>query len=213
MNMIYYLKQLNRKERYFLIGLALGNPTFKLDESFRAKLNKGFHVNIPENAFVAMDYHLNWIYAAAELAFGKAVHDQIYNNDNSVIDGTQEDVDLLVAYEDTSSVTQLIMLEAKGVTSYSNEQFKHKIDRFEKMFGDNGDKFKQVKPWFGLVSPRKSRNLCVDCCPSWLKVDGEIPWFQMEIPERLVLFGCDEHGKSNSERKYWTVKMSKAKNE
>jgi hypothetical protein len=205
--MIGYLEQLNRKERYFLIGLALGNPKFKLDKSFRAKLNNGFHVDIPENAFVAMDYHLNWIYAAAELAFGKSVHEQIYQNNDNVIDGTQEDVDLLVAYEDTSGISQLIMLEAKGVTSFSNEQFKHKIDRFTKMFGNKGDKFAKFKPYFGLVSPRKSRNLCVDCCPSWLKVDGDIPWFEMKIPPRLVLFGCDENGKSSSERKFWKVKI------
>ncbi len=206
-SMIDYLEQLNRKERYFLIGLALGNPKFKLDESFLKKLNNEFHTDIKEKTFVAMDYHLNWIFAAAGLAYGKPVRDQIYDNKGKVIDGTQEDIDLLIAYEDNVGNTHLIMLEAKGATSYDNRQFKHKIDRFTKIFRMEGkDRFEKVKPHFGLVSPREPKNLSVDYCPSWLKVDGKIPWFEMKMPGRLVLFGCDEQGNSNKGRDFWTAK-------
>lgn len=73
------LDKLNRKERFFLIGMALGNPRFKLDPLFRQKLSEEFGVVIPDNVFVAMDYHLNWIYAAAALAFGNPVRDNIFD--------------------------------------------------------------------------------------------------------------------------------------
>jgi len=42
------LDRLNLIERYYLIGMALGNPKFKLNSAFRQKLNKkyglAFHV-------------------------------------------------------------------------------------------------------------------------------------------------------------------------
>jgi len=205
--MVDYLEQLNRKERFFLIGLALGNPKFKLDESFLKKLNNEFHTDIKGRTFVAMDYHLNWIFAAAELAVGTPVHDNIYDNKDKVIDGTQTDVDLLIAYEDNGGFTNLVMLEAKGVTSYDNVQFRHKIDRFTKIFGENGNRFEKVKPYFGLISPKEPKNLDVDYCPSWLKVDGRIPWFEMDMSDRLVVFGCDRQGNSNEKREFWTVKL------
>ena len=31
---IEYLRSFNRKERFFLIGTALGNPAFRLDSAF-----------------------------------------------------------------------------------------------------------------------------------------------------------------------------------
>ena len=59
------LKAFNRKERFYLVGMAVGNPEFTLSREFRKTLDKtlvGLHV--PEQAFVAVDYHLDWIYAS-----------------------------------------------------------------------------------------------------------------------------------------------------
>ncbi|TET40583.1 MAG: hypothetical protein E3J65_00720 [Dehalococcoidia bacterium] len=205
--MIDNLDRLNRKERFFFIGMVLGNRKFKLDALFRRELSDKFGIVVTDTAFVAMDYHLNWIYAAAALTFGNPVRDRLYDNKDGVIDGTQEDVDLLVAFEDAAGVTHLIMLEAKGVTAFSNRQFEHKISRFRSIFGENGNRWPKVKPYFGLVSRRESKGLRVDRCPSWLKVNGKIPWFMMPIPEdRLTVFGCDEQGRPNHERAFWTVR-------
>lgn len=205
--MIEYLEKLNRKERFFLIGVVLGTPKFKLDPVFRQKLSDKFCVIVPDAAFVAMDYHLNWIFAAAALSFGHPILERIYDNKDGVIDGTQEDIDLLIAFEDESGLSHLIMLEAKGVTAFNNTQFEHKIERFKNIFGEKGDRWPKVKPYFGLVSPRESKGLHYDQCPSWLKVDDKIPWFKMCIPQdRLTLFGCDKHGKPNKRRDFWTVK-------
>ena len=59
--MIDNLEKLNRKERFFFIGMVLDNPKFKLDPMFRQRLSTKFNVVIPDTASVAMDYHLNWI--------------------------------------------------------------------------------------------------------------------------------------------------------
>ena len=206
--MIDNLEKLNRKERFFLIGMALGNPKFKLNPIFRQRLNTKFNVVIPDTAFVAMDYHLNWICAAAALTFSSPESGRIYENASGAIDGTQEDVDLLVAFEDASGLNHLIMLEAKGVTAFRNRPFAHKIDRFRSIFGETGDRWPQIKPYFGLVSPRKSKGLRYDLCPAWLKVGDKIPWFEMPIPsDRLTVFGCDEKGRSNKERAFWTIRQ------
>jgi hypothetical protein len=58
------LRELNAKERFFLVRYALGNPDFKLGPDFRVALSKKIRQEIPEDAFCAMDYHLDWIHAA-----------------------------------------------------------------------------------------------------------------------------------------------------
>ncbi len=208
-DVIENLRRLNRKERFFLIGMALGNPEFRLDATFRRELDRQFNLTVPEHAFVAMDYHLNWIYAACALAFDRPVQDCIYQNADKVVTGTQEDVDLLVSYQDSSGMCHIVMLEAKGVTAFSNRQFQHKIDRMKQVFGDDGKRWPTARPYLGLVSPRQPKGLDQDVCPSWLKVDGSVPWLEMNIPsDRLVLYGCDSRGKPYYERPFWTVRGS-----
>ncbi len=205
--MIDNLDRLNRKERYFLIGMALGNPKFNVGSSFRDELSEKFRMVIPDNVFIAMDYHLNWISAAAALSFSTPIRDHLYRNTEGMIDGTQEDVDLLLAFDDTSNFTHLIMLEAKGVTAFSNVQFEHKMNRLRGIFGNKCERWPKIKPYFGLVSPRKPEKLRSYLCPPWLTVEGEIPWLKMPIPDnRLVLFGCDENGRANQYRQYWTIR-------
>ena len=54
-DLIEILRQFNRKERFFLIGQALGNREFSLDARFRKELGDEIGVEIPGNAFVALD--------------------------------------------------------------------------------------------------------------------------------------------------------------
>lgn len=42
-----YLWSFNRKERFFLVGTALGNPDFRLDAEFRRRLGDRFALEIP----------------------------------------------------------------------------------------------------------------------------------------------------------------------
>ena len=205
-DIIQNLEKLNRKERYFLVRTALGDGAFKLGPSFRDTLRVRFSLDIPGDAFVAMDYHLNWIFAAAVMAFSEPVQGRIYNNKLGLYDGTQEDVDLLVAFKDISGLDHIIMLEAKGVEAYDNKQFEHKMERFRSIFGQNGRRFASVRPHFGLMSPHEPKHLRSDVCPSWLKLDGKLPWLPMQIPERLALFGCDRDGRADKKRKFWTLR-------
>src|SRR5690348_8428986 len=98
MTLLETLASLNRKERFYLVGWALGNPTFRLSDEFRQQLGDQLGVVAPEHAFAAMDYHLDWLYAALAVA-AHATDSGPYQNDGGVT-GTQEDVDLLVAFED-----------------------------------------------------------------------------------------------------------------
>jgi hypothetical protein len=68
MTIIEQLPAFNRKERFFLIGKVLGNPEFRLDESFRIEVANTLQLNIPHDAYTTMDYHLEWIYATLVLA-------------------------------------------------------------------------------------------------------------------------------------------------
>ena len=63
-DLIEVLEQFNRKERFFLIGQALGNEDFPLSKSFRKALGEEIGIDIPRGAFAAMDYHLDWIAAS-----------------------------------------------------------------------------------------------------------------------------------------------------
>lgn len=93
-----YLREFNRKERFYLVGMALGNPQFQLCKQFRETLGEALSLQVPEGAFAAMDYHLDWLAASLRLAAnGEA--GVPYRRDQRVITATQEDIDFLVAYE------------------------------------------------------------------------------------------------------------------
>ena len=60
--LIELLESFNRKERFFLISQAVGE--FQLNDDFRRELGKAINVDVPHDAFTAMDYHLEWLTAA-----------------------------------------------------------------------------------------------------------------------------------------------------
>jgi hypothetical protein len=68
MRLIERLASLNRKERYYVVAWALGNSQFSLCSDFREQLSSAVGLPIPADAYVAMDYHLDWLYAALYLS-------------------------------------------------------------------------------------------------------------------------------------------------
>jgi hypothetical protein len=56
----------NRRERFILVRWALDRLTFPLGHEFRDELSRliGMHSPLPADAYVAMDYNLNWLCAA-----------------------------------------------------------------------------------------------------------------------------------------------------
>ena len=51
--LISLLESLNRKERFFLVGEALGNRSFRLGQNFRISLENASGVSIPPDACLA----------------------------------------------------------------------------------------------------------------------------------------------------------------
>ena len=197
------LRSFNLKERYYLIGTALGSR-FRLSWEFIDSLNSALGVNIPGDAFAAMDYHLDWIYASLVIASldGQSM---VFPNTDRLVTGTQEDIDFLIAYR-TGEECHIILLEAKGVTSWTNRQMKLKADRLGAIFGPDGRRFEFVVPHFALISPRQPERLKIGQWPAWMRPGNRVPWIHLPIPRGLRrLSRCDEQGRPDQHGAYWTT--------
>ena len=179
---IQHLRGVNRKERYFLVGLALGNQEFRLSDTFRCKLGKLLTLDIPANAFAAMDYHLDWIYASLFLAAKKPASSPYPRTGE--ITATQQDVDFLIAFEDDKGC-HLIMLEAKGVGGYTNKQMSSKACRLKAIFSSEEARKLKMCPYFAVLSPKKPARLKMSRWPEWMHPKNELPWLRLKLPPNL----------------------------
>ena len=205
MRLIERLASFNRKERFYLIGWALGNQQFTLSSSFRQELGEVLGLSIPVDAYAAMDYHLDWIYASLFLS-AESARSGPYENQGQ-IGATQEDVDLLVAFE-LADQTHLVMLEAKGATGWTNAQLAHKAGRLRAIFAEDGRTWELVTRHFIIASPAPSAKLVCDTWPAWMtpKPQGKPLWLQMPMPATLQrVTRCDPTGCASVSGKYWTV--------
>ncbi len=194
--LIERLESFNRKERFFLVGAALGNPRFRLAQDFRTKLGDVFGLDVPHDAFAAMDYHLDWMHVALLLA-DKAM-DNVHSNDPTVVTGNQEDVDLLVAFRE-GSVTHLLLIEAKAETGWTNKQMSSKARRLRQIFCANGLRYPTVRPHFSLMSPRPPQRLDIREWPTWMTRGGKPIWLKLSVPPgRRRIFRCDNNGRQSS---------------
>ena len=202
------LRSLNRKERFFLVGWALGNREFRLSSAFRRELSSSLDLDVPAESFVAMDYHLDWIYASAFLA-ATGDTNAVHPNKDGLVSGSQEDMDLVVAFS-AGETAHLIMMEAKGVTAWTNKQATSKARRLEAIFGQRGNTWPHIRPHFVIVSPREPQSLECSSWSGWMKrEDGRPHWMRMEIPSGLLrVTKCEESGKVSREGRYWKVVAS-----
>ena len=204
---IQQLRGFNRKERYFLVGLALGNQEFRLSDTFRCKLGKLLTLDIPANAFAAMDYHLDWIYASLFLAANS--HASSPYPRTGEITATQQDVDFLVAFEDDKGC-HLIMLEAKGVGRFTNREMSSKACRLKAIFSSEEARKSKVNRYFAILSPKMPVRLKTLRWPEWMRPGGELPWLKLELPGNLKkVVRCDEDGKPDRDGRYWQVSPEK----
>ena len=205
MRLIEWLESLNRKERFFLIGNALGNTNFNLSDEYRAKLNSVLGIHPPQNSFVAMDYHLDWIHAGLFLSSSANQSNKVHENKVPIVTANQEDIDLLVAFEELG-VTHLLMIEAKAATGWTNKQTLSKAVRLREMFGEDGEKYLNVKPRFCLTSPRPPQQLDSGLWPSWMAPGGQPIWLELEVPPgRRRITRCDQAGKSSTSGDFFRV--------
>lgn len=196
------IQRFNRKERFFLLGWALGNSTLQLGKEFRVGLSAKIGTPVPQTAFVAMDYHLDCIYAALELTNARR---NVYHNVPKMVEGTHQDIDLLVAWE-AAEQAHIVMIEAKGVTPFSNEQLRSKVTRLKGFFGEKGDKLPRIKPHSILASHRESANIKTAGWPPWTLVNNRPIWVQMRLPsDLLTATRCHEDGVVGATGAYWKV--------
>lgn len=208
-DLIYYLKNFNRKERYFLLREALGNKEFKLGKEFRDKLTKKLNIQIPEDAFAAMDYHLDWIYASINLWNENIEIDKEYDNQILKLNSNQEDIDLIIAFKSENKF-HIILLEAKGVTGWTNEQMESKAKRFNELFGEDGLKQKDVVPHFLMVSPIRSERMKIEYWTGWMQSNNEPNWMELDINSSFYkITRCDKNGKPDYNGGYFNIIYNK----
>ena len=199
-DLIEILESFNRKERFFLLSQALGQcedgkPKFKLDKGFQKSLSDKIGLAIPDKAFMAMDYHLNWIHASLVLAHYSDTNVRRTLLHNGAIKGNQEDADLLVAFNsEEDDKYHLLLVEAKafrsdGYAPWLNSQLESKVERLRLIFNDNGDKYYDVVPHYCLTSHSPPQRLDTKSWPEWMRpYNGRPVWLKLDLPpERLVV--------------------------
>ena len=185
-DLIDHLRSFNRKERFILLREALGRDT--LGDAFRRRLSDAIGVAVPDGAFVAMDYPLDWLQMALYLARTPSPSHPIPKGDvlgsgQQGLNENQMDIDLLVAF-DEGVTTRLLLLEAKMETGWTNRQMLRKAERLRQIFGDRPDR-SLADPCFLLVSPRPPQQLKVDTWPGWMTRGGDPIWMKLPRPTGL----------------------------
>jgi hypothetical protein len=203
-----HLSRFNRKERFYVVREATKGG-FELDDVFRLRLEEKLGIAIPAHGtFMAMDYHLDWIYASLFLC-GETdqASGQIFNRDPALITASQEDVDLLIAapVSEDPSRTNLIMIEAKGATAWTNKQAESKAERLNTIFVP-GTFEHLIQPHYLIWSPRPSRNLRFETFPEWAKRDGQVPHLELGMDEGLQkVTRCRSCGTNDVNGEFWKV--------
>lgn len=153
------LSRFNRKERDWLVKNAVGKSALSSEFCRRVEGALGGSLPpmaIPTDAWWAMDYHLDWL-AAALWAYAHPECDTTWQPRAELIKGTHEDVDLIIAFD-----TTIILVEAKGVRAWDNDQMDRKIERLLGL-GLQPDGSVTIAPavriLFALASPRSPKNL------------------------------------------------------
>ncbi len=199
---------LQPQERYHLLESALGDDTFTLDPQFRERLGKTLGLTVPLDAFVAMDYHLDWIALSLYLTACPEAGDIVpkkgalkeFNKD-------QMDTDLLVAFEQEGT-THLVLIEAKGDTGWTNKQMNEKAERLGPIFGAQWVKDLPVQLHFMLMSPRESKRLDPTKWPEWMKPNNKPLWMKLTMGEPGSLKKATRSGadrKPSSDGKFLTI--------
>lgn len=204
-NLIDNLKAFNRKERFILLHEALGfqDQSFRLSANFSQRLSDCLGIRVPENAFVAMDYHLDWLQMSLWLADHGDTQDTIPNE--GLIFANQQDIDLLVAFEEKTT-TRLILIEAKGDTDWYQDQLDLKCARLELIFGRGRPGTNLATPDFILMSPRKPARLDTKTWPSWTTANGKPRWLELSLPDGLLKVSrCTQAGGSNADGTYLKI--------
>lgn len=219
---IDYLERFSRKERFMLLSHALGQEDgkrpFFLNRVFQETLGREIDVLVPYDAFVAMDFHLDWLQMALYLAdHGDSLSCAIPND--HLVKGNQEDVDLLIAFKDQcTNETHLVLVEAKADTGWTNKQLRSKACRLDLIFDKHSYGSELVRSHFVLMSPHRPTGIKTDTWPHWMKnarVDGSdspIRWLPLPLRDGLLkVTRCDKEKKPARDGEHLFIREYKEK--
>jgi len=206
------LRSLDSHERGILLQWALGKD-FQLAETIRSDLSSMIRRDVPSDAFVAMDYTLDWLYAAIAIASRQAPLDQPRPwPEGLALKASIEDIDLLVAWEDSDG-NHTLLLEAKGFTGWTNKQMSSKAARLAAIF--EGPVAEDFDVHFVLCGPSQSKGLETSAWPDWMRREDRVHFQAIPDPgDRWSVQRCDESGKPKHEgfthwrlvQRKWAVK-------
>lgn len=165
---------------------------FAVAEHLRASLGAALDLEVPANAFVAMDYNLDWLYAATRWHLDASVGSSKQPwPDGGGLTASGEDIDLVVAWDEPSP--HVLLLEAKGFTGWSNSQLASKVKRLAVIFDEGTRETIEVR--FVLVGPAAARGVRTDAWPHWLLKEGRPHFQELADPgERWAVQRLDASG-------------------
>lgn len=200
---INIFKSFNRKERFAVVAQTTQGG-FSIDQSFFNSVVDLLGVDNGkadfEGAFMAMDYHFDWIAGALGVIGAETFPAK---NDGSV-QGNQEDVDLLLVFKQADEC-HLAMIEAKCETGWINKQTESKAKRLRMLFPEGKTPAGIVPHWL-LFSPKTPQKLRMDLFPDWAKPNGGFLWLKMnEFNATKSVERCDAKGVPFKKGVYWHV--------
>ena len=187
----------------------MGNQDFRLANETLSNISKLIGVKISTEYFSAMDYHLDWVYASLAISLKTGGTPRVREPD--CITGTQEDVDFILAFKDSNDITHIVMIEAKGKTSFTNKQMINKGKRLKAIFGEDGDIWGNVKPYFLICSPKKPQRLELKTLPKFMidNESGDLTWFILNMSDsQQKVTRCNKHGESKQNGSHWKTEVA-----
>ena len=136
-----------------------------------------------------MDFHLDWIQMALYLAdHGDSPPCVIPNEDNRLVGGNQEDIDLLIAFEDAGThETHIVLVEAKADTGWTNKQLTSKANRLSLIF-DKQSYGTELVTHFILMSLKRPKKIETNAWPPWMRArtPNAIHWLPLQLHDGLL---------------------------
>lgn len=194
-------------ERSYLIRLL--TDECEISSKYKNQLENLLGIQDCSVAYWDIDYAIDWLYAALFVSQTES-DGSIYNNSNGLIKCNNEDVDILIALRSREKI-DLVLVEVKVEKPYSILQLNSKVNRLQKIFGNNGDNFQYIQPHWILASPNKSKRVNTDNWPTWMKIDNtDYLWHEMRKNfHSLKITRCDDHGILSKEGSYWKLEGRK----
>lgn len=174
---VQVLEAFDSHERGILFQWAAGRP-FALSPERAQALSDAIGVKIPDRPYLAMDYTMDWLHAAITCYLNPGAWREEQPLTPNTITGSQEDVDLIIAWEDERP--HLLLVEAKGFTGWSNKQMASKAARLQAIC--TRAVLDEIDVQFVLVGPSESKGLIVMDWPEWMRKENRVHFLPIADP-------------------------------